>query len=116
MPAAASTRRRDRLPVIPRQRPMPRLHRQRPHVRRPRLRPEPHRRIPANGHRHPERTQPDQRPVTLSPTGLQAYAVKDMTMMRGWDEVERELFPAGGEEKVQTLEDQMRGGRWTRRF
>ena len=29
-------------------------------------------------------------------------------MMRGWDEVERELFPAGDEEKVQTLEDQMR--------
>ena len=45
--------------------------------------------------------------MTLSPTGLQAYAVKDMTMMRGWDEVERELFPAGDEEKVQTLEERL---------
>ena len=28
-------------------------------------------------------------------------------MMRRWDEVERELFPAGDEEKVQALEERL---------
>jgi hypothetical protein len=39
---------------------------------------------------------------------VKVYAVEDTIMMRRWDEVERELFPAGDEEKVQALEDQMR--------